>query len=311
MNPPLISCLMLLDEFPWNRHIPWKESVVSALAVCDEVICILGDREYAGYDIPVREYLEQLPKSPAVRVVRLSWPVDWSWMFIAQALNIGLLQAKGTWACRLLMDEIFPQEQKDLIRQSLQKTQADVISISRNYVLGADKMFPAGIKPFFFRRNAGYAYGRVCPEQVDAVMFDNPVRLGFWEKLKFRTTRPANYLSRYPLPPSGTRDFLKASEDIPAFILNTDVTFCSSEEILAQKYASKAGYDRLPGKYAKRFLGKPREQVVKDALEKIRRFMASPNVLTYENMPQAIQGMFHSGDDSDKPFLKLMKSYWK
>lgn len=306
--PPLISCIALLDEFPWNHHIPWRDSLDSALQICDELIIVLGGRPHCSPDIPIRRHLKSLLEvnRPRLHIVDLSWPAEWSWMFIAHALNIGLLHARGDWACRLLMDELFPVEQRPALRDALRKTQRNVVSLCRSYVLGKDLLYPAVVKPFFFRRNAGWVYGRVSPDSPDALMFDNPVRLGFWGKRKFQKTHPDNYLSLFPLPPLGERNSYRSQmQESEAFILNTDVTFCSAEELLLQKYESKKGYERLPGQYRKP-LDKSPEEVVAEHLAKIERFMTSENIVRYSGMPEGVVRLFRETDAQHAPILKLL-----
>lgn len=208
---PLLSCVILLDEFPWNHHIPWRASLASALRVADEVIVVLGHRKHVGKDIPVRHHLKTLSAKTKLKVISLTWPDDWNWMFIAHALNMGLLHASGKWICRLLMDEIFPDGMEDKIHSELRMPGAPVRWCHRDYVLGRDKLYPAGAKPFFFRRGCRYVYGRVDSSCQDAVMFDNPVMLSFSSACKFFLSRK-DYLMSWPLPPLGKRDFKRERE---------------------------------------------------------------------------------------------------
>lgn len=140
---PLLSRIFLLDEFPWNHHVPWKAALASALQVVDEVIVVLGQRKHTGKDIPVRHHLKTLPAKAKLKVVSLTWPNGWKWMFIAHALNVGLLHASGKWICRLLMDEIFPDDMEDKIHRELRIPGSLEHWCHRDYVLGRDKIYPA------------------------------------------------------------------------------------------------------------------------------------------------------------------------
>ena len=170
-----LSCIFLIDEFPWNDYIPWKISLNSALNISDEIIVVKGNKNYSSTKESVDSYIKRL-NNDKIKIIEYSWTEKFSWFEIAHALNFGLLSCTGDWCFRLLMDEIAPYEQFHNITHKLTKlNKYDVVSIGRYYLIGNAYVYPYIQKEFFFRNKSNYVYGRVNQEQESSLLYDNPV----------------------------------------------------------------------------------------------------------------------------------------
>jgi hypothetical protein len=291
---------MPFDEFPWNVNIPWKEALASACALADETIIVLGGRKHIGSDTPVRKHLATFEHKHKCKVIDHVWPEDWSWMQIAHALNMGLLHSSGKWVFRLLMDEFFPLDQVPSLRSLLDRTKKDVVWAGRHYIAGKQAISPYLYKPFFFRRAWRYAYGRVKPDGDMPLMFDNPVELNIPDAIKMRFAYNAAYLKRFRLPPLGTREEISRNAEMSAFfILNSDVSFYSKEELITQKIQSQEGYARLPDGYKKKN-NLSAKNALESHLQRLQSIFSKVGVTEYQAMPECLQNFMAARADPEK-----------
>ena len=245
---PTLGCIYLIDEFEWNKFVPWKESLRSALAAVDELIIVRGNRTACGTGDPIDKFISGLG-DPKITLLNYNWPDNYSWFDIAHALNYGLLRCTADWCFRLLMDEIVPPDFSK-VRPLLAKMPAekDIVNVGRYYYLNVSQLYKYIQKDLIFRNKSEYCFGRVGLEAESPVLFDNPVRID--DSLSFFALSPDEYKDRYPLyPPKGTRIETAKAFNSNKFIINTDVSFLPEAYVRKQKSASQAGYANLPGEY--------------------------------------------------------------
>lgn len=94
---------------------PFRESILSALPVCDEFIVVVGDSEDG-----TAEAIEAIG-SPKIKLYRSTWnPHVWVYVF-AQQTNIALFNCTGDWAFYIQGDEILHENDHHLLRAQMEK----------------------------------------------------------------------------------------------------------------------------------------------------------------------------------------------
>lgn len=276
---PFISAIFIIDELSHISHLPWKIAVESTLAFVDELIVVHGGHFNGEGGQPVFDYFKS-HSDTRVRLFSFPWPDEFDWSQIGLSCAYGLAQAKGTWAFRVLADEIFPKcflSIPNVLREL--PTEIRQVSILRHYMLGGYYACPMLEKPLFFRNDGSMGYGRINvlqgPQSMPA-LFDDPIDTDHWfdgqnvisiqETSMVRATDCVNRLEKGELP-IGFRDITGRNlKRLSIGMLNVDVNFFTDEEIIDQKTRSYAAYDRLPKGYLDRI--NPTGELILDALRK-------------------------------------------
>ena len=94
---------------------PFRESITSALPICDEFIVVVGPTEDGTV-----EALNELG-DPRIKIVRSQWnPHVWTYAF-GQQSNIGLFNCTGDWALYIQGDEVLHENDYELLRSQMHK----------------------------------------------------------------------------------------------------------------------------------------------------------------------------------------------
>ncbi len=110
-----VSCFTFLNEAV-KRGYPFRESIRSALPVCDEFVVVVGPAEDGTVEA-LRELNE-----PKISIYRSMWNPNFrNWYVYGQQANIALFNCTGDWAFYIQGDEILHEKDYDVLRVSMQK----------------------------------------------------------------------------------------------------------------------------------------------------------------------------------------------
>ena len=99
-----------------KRGYPFRESIRSALPVCDEFVVVVGPAEDGTV-----EALEEL-NDPKIKIYRSMWNPNFrSWYVYVQQANIALFNCTGDWAFYIQGDEIIHEDDYGTLRSSMEK----------------------------------------------------------------------------------------------------------------------------------------------------------------------------------------------
>lgn len=94
---------------------PFRESIKSALPICDEFIVVVGEIEDG-----TAEAVAAIG-DPKIKIYRSTWnPHVWVYAF-AQQTNIGLFNCTGDWAFSIQGDEVIHEDDYETLRASMEK----------------------------------------------------------------------------------------------------------------------------------------------------------------------------------------------
>lgn len=94
---------------------PFRESIKSALPICDEFIVVVGEREDG-----TAEAVAAI-RDPKIKIYRSTWnPHVWVYAF-AQQTNIALFNCTGDWAFSIQGDEVIHEDDYETLRASMKK----------------------------------------------------------------------------------------------------------------------------------------------------------------------------------------------
>jgi glycosyltransferase involved in cell wall biosynthesis len=114
-----------------KRGYPFRESIRSALPICDEFVVVVGPAE----DETV-EALKELD-DPKIKIFRSAWNPNFkSWYIYGQQANIALFNCTGDWAFYIQGDEVIHEDDYDTLRSSMRKhlDNPDVEGLTFEYV---------------------------------------------------------------------------------------------------------------------------------------------------------------------------------
>lgn len=314
---PFLSCIYVIDELPFLKYWPWKESLDSVLKFADEVIVVHGGKSDSSGCCPSLDYIQSI-QSPKLSVLIFPWPDDFDWRQIAKTCTFGHIHAEGQWCFRALADEVFPD---DFIRiQDMLKQQPEhikIVSVDRLYMLGNKYACPFHDKPLFFRNDHSIGYGTVNPAQGEAasyLLFDDPIETDLWfdgsnivsnaETSILRDVQGIERLRQGETPRGYRGDSTSQMTAIlPYGVLNTDVNYFPDEILLDQKELSQLGYQRLPSEYPKRRL-LPRNES-REVLEKKICGMIQRGKLLHVDLPKCLHQFIDKQDETTNCIRRL------
>jgi glycosyltransferase involved in cell wall biosynthesis len=114
-----------------KRGYPFRESIRSALPICDEFVVVVGPAEDGTV-----EALQALA-DPKIKIYRSMWNPNFrNWYVYGQQANIALFNCTGDWAFYIQGDEILHEADYDTLRGSMQKhlNNPDVEALAFDYV---------------------------------------------------------------------------------------------------------------------------------------------------------------------------------
>lgn len=305
-NTFFLSAIYLIDELPHIHRLPWQISVDSTLAFADELIVVHGGHTDSSGRRPVWNAMHAR-RDDRIRLFTFPWPDEFDWRQIGLSCAFGLAKATGTWAFRVLADEVFPGEFRN-IASRLRDLPPEIrqVIVRRDYMLGSFYACPALEKPLFFRNDGSQGYGGINilqgPEAMPA-LFDDPIDTDHWfdgrevvsirERSIVRSPDCEKRLLRGELP-QGYRD-LTGMHDVKLDIgmLNVDVCFFEDREISEQKRRSYRAYDRLPAGSLPRT--HPQGEEILDVLRRrVEDMIRGP--LIRPSVPEELMSFFDEND---------------
>lgn len=94
---------------------PFRQSILSALPICDEFIVVVGESEDGTV-----EAIEEIG-DPKIKIYRSTWnPHVWVYVF-AQQTNIALFNCTGDWAFYIQGDEVLHEEDHHRLLEQMEK----------------------------------------------------------------------------------------------------------------------------------------------------------------------------------------------
>lgn len=95
---------------------PFRESILSLLPLCDEVIVVAGDSEDS-----TTEEIRRL-QSPKIRIIETVWDpfIREGGKILAQQTNVALSHVHGDWGIYLQADEVLHENDYDTIRNAME-----------------------------------------------------------------------------------------------------------------------------------------------------------------------------------------------
>lgn len=98
-----------------KRGYPFRESIRSALPICDEFIVVVGPSEDGTFEAVLA--LDE----PRIKVFRSQWnPHVWTYVY-GQQSNIALANCTGDWAFYIQGDEVVHEDDYELLREQMRK----------------------------------------------------------------------------------------------------------------------------------------------------------------------------------------------
>jgi glycosyltransferase involved in cell wall biosynthesis len=94
---------------------PFRESIKSALPVCDEFIVVIGPSEDGTVEAVTAI------DDPKIRIVRSAWNHSAGMFCFGQQTNIALFNCTGDWAFYIQGDEVIHENDYELLREQLRK----------------------------------------------------------------------------------------------------------------------------------------------------------------------------------------------
>lgn len=235
------------------EEIPWLESLQSVQAICDELIVVDGGSTDATLEI----MNSKLDKS-RLTVLNFPWPDNFNWTQFALNYAYGKEHIKTEWGLFFTWDEIFPKY--DFTKLDSLSKEVHYVRNYRMYVLGKDLVYPYIKKENIFRNIKDITFGIINHQEGPKSNFRDFGRLincsKWFDGRKYidiigeNPPYKGNYLDllRQGQYPRGYRD-MKRVADFGWKFYNTDVSFCSNENILKRKTISAEGYRNLPNHY--------------------------------------------------------------
>jgi len=98
-----------------NLGYPFRESIRSALPLCDEFIVVVGDTEDG-----TAEAVSAMG-DPRIKVFRSNWNSRVGTFTLAQQTNIALYSCTGDWAFYIQGDEVLHEEDQELLLSQMRK----------------------------------------------------------------------------------------------------------------------------------------------------------------------------------------------
>jgi glycosyltransferase involved in cell wall biosynthesis len=114
-----------------KRGYPFRESIRSALPVCDEFVVVVGPAEDGTV-----EALEAL-NDPKIKIYRSMWNPNFkNWYIYGQQANIALFNCTGDWAFYIQGDEVVHEDDLEVLRTTMQQhlNDPDVEALTFDYV---------------------------------------------------------------------------------------------------------------------------------------------------------------------------------
>ncbi|MCI5140221.1 MAG: glycosyltransferase family 2 protein [Candidatus Electrothrix sp. ATG1] len=316
MNP-FLTCIYVIDELPFLKYWPWKESLDSVLKFADEVIVVHGGKTDSKGRSPSLDYLRSLQNS-RLRIETFTWREDFDWRQIARTCTFGHILARGQWCFRALADEFFPSDFLKIRKYLEQQPEhIKIVSVDRLYMLGNKYACAFHDKPLFFRNDHSIGYGTVNPAQGDAAsygLFDDPIETDLWfdgstvvSNSKASLIRDTHGIERLRLgeTPRGYRGETtsRMTAILPLGVLNTDVNYFPDERLLDQKELSQFGYQRLPPEYPKRRVLSRDE--TRKALEKKICEMIKRGKLLHVDLPESLHQFIDKQNETTNCIRRL------
>ncbi|MCI5116236.1 MAG: glycosyltransferase family 2 protein [Candidatus Electrothrix sp. AX1] len=317
MMNPFLSCIYVIDELPFLKYWPWKESLGSVLKFADEVIVVHGGKTDSKGRSPSLDYLRSLQNS-RLRIETFTWREDFDWRQIARTCTFGHILARGQWCFRALADEFFPSDFLKIQKYLEQQPEhIKIASVDRLYMLGNKYACPFHDKPLFFRNDLSIGYGTVNPAQGEAasyLLFDDPIETDFWfngsavvsnaETSILRDTQGVERLHQGETPRGyrgETTSHMTAT--LPLGVLNTDVNYFPDDVLLDQKELSQLGYQRLPPEYPQRRVLSPDE--TRKALEQKICGMIQRGKLLHVDLPESLHEFIDKQNETTNCIRRL------
>jgi glycosyltransferase involved in cell wall biosynthesis len=98
-----------------KRGYPFRESIRSALPLCDEFVVVVGPSEDG-----TAEAVAAL-RDPKIRIVRSTWNHAIGMFCFGQQTNIALFNCTGDWAFYIQGDEVIHEDDYELLRAQMRK----------------------------------------------------------------------------------------------------------------------------------------------------------------------------------------------
>ena len=114
-----------------KRGYPFRESIRSALPVCDEFVVVVGPAEDGTV-----EALEEL-NDPKIKIYRSMWNPNFrSWYVYGQQANIALFNCTGDWAFYIQGDEVIHEDDYEVLLSTMEKhlNNSEVEGLTFDYV---------------------------------------------------------------------------------------------------------------------------------------------------------------------------------
>lgn len=303
---PFLSAIYLIDELPHIHRLPWEISIDSTLAFTDELIMIHGGHTDNKGERPIWDALVKR-HDERIKLFTFPWPDEFDWRQIGLSCAFGLAKAKGSWAFRVLADEVFPDEFKKVpshLRELPPETKQ--VIVRRDYMLGCFYACPLLGKPLFFRNDGSQGYGGINvlqgPEAMPA-LFDDPIDTDHWFDGKAILSIRQESLTRAPDRedrllhgelPRGYRNLTGANDaKLDIGMINVDVSFLVDCEIIEQKQRSYRAYDLLPPGYLPRIHPKG-EEIINVLRSRVTDMFHGP--LIHPKVPDALIAFFDAND---------------
>lgn len=97
-----------------NCGYPFRESIQSALPVCDEFVVVIGPTEDGTVEAVTAI------GDPKIRIIRSTWNHSAGMFCFGQQTNIALFNCTGDWAFYIQGDEIIHEDDYELLRSNMQ-----------------------------------------------------------------------------------------------------------------------------------------------------------------------------------------------
>lgn len=234
-------------------EIPWVESLLSVQAICDHLIIVDGKSTDQTIEI-IKSKLD----SSRLTILEFDWPENSNWLQFARSYAYGKEFVKTDWVLFFTWDEIFPQW--DFKKLDVISPDIHYVTNLRQYVLSPQHVYPYIKKENLFRNLKDITFGIVNYLEGAKANFRDFGRLincsQWFDGTKLINIKDTNIpyqkdylqLLQQGQIPKGYRD-LKRVVDLGWEFYNTDVTFCSNEQILKRKTISYNNYKTLPLHY--------------------------------------------------------------
>lgn len=236
-----------------KQEIPWIESLLSVQNICEHLIIVDGNSTDHTIEI-VKSKLD----NTRLTILNLEWPQNTNWLQFARSYAYGKEFIKTDWGLFFTYDEIFPNWNFNKLNEL--KSDINYVKSIRQYVLGPNLIYSYIKKENIFRNIKDITFGIINYKEGEKALFRDFGRLincsKWYDGSKYIDTKDSNIpyklnyleLLKTGEVPKGFREN-NGIIDFGWEFYNTDVTFCSNEQIEFRKRVSFNNYQTLPDGY--------------------------------------------------------------